>query len=212
MKPNFRGWLSSYDYVPKVDRQGRMHFAKSHILYKLLILVALLVGALYLIDYQGYFKTTLIMSTKVKEQPTKKHLPLNEILEGWVMTQGVSHKFATDIVNSVLAESTRQGVDPLLVLALIKVESNFNPFAISKSNALGLMQVIPSWHTDKIKAHNLFDVGQNIELGVKIMKEYESSSNDIMLLRYSGNTVNYAASVVAVRRNIQLYVDNQLKD
>ena len=66
-------------------------------------------------------------------------------------------------------------IDPLLILAIIGVESGFNPFAESPMGARGLMQVIPRFHMDKVPkdmgVQHLFDPAVNIQVGVRVLEE-----------------------------------------
>jgi hypothetical protein len=66
-------------------------------------------------------------------------------------------------------------IDPLLILAIIGVESGFNPFAESTMGARGLMQVIPRFHMDKLPkgkdVRHLFDPAINIRVGVHVLEE-----------------------------------------
>jgi len=69
----------------------------------------------------------------------------------------------------ISAMSEAHGVDPLLVRALIQVESNYKPTARSRKGALGLMQLMPS--TVKVyNVRNPFDPRANIEAGIKHLK------------------------------------------
>ncbi|MSO22198.1 MAG: lytic transglycosylase domain-containing protein [Acidobacteria bacterium] len=65
--------------------------------------------------------------------------------------------------------SEQQGVDPELVKAVAKTESNYNPYAVSNKGALGLMQLIPDT-AKRFGVANVFDAKQNIEGGVKFLK------------------------------------------
>jgi soluble lytic murein transglycosylase-like protein len=68
------------------------------------------------------------------------------------------------------------GIDPLLILAVISVESRFNPIAESDFGARGLMQVVPRFHLDKLAHHGgedaVLDPRTNIRVGASILKEY----------------------------------------
>ena len=97
-----------------------------------------------------------------------------------------------DILKRVHHEATRVDLAPELVLALIEIESHFDHFAISKSGAQGLMQVMPFWlneigHPDD----NLINVKTNLRMGCTILKYYmDMEKNDLKkaLARYNGST------------------------
>jgi soluble lytic murein transglycosylase-like protein len=69
----------------------------------------------------------------------------------------------------IAAMSEAHGVDPLLVHALIRVESNYQPRARSRKGAMGLMQLMPA--TARVyNVRNPFDPRANIEAGIKHLK------------------------------------------
>jgi soluble lytic murein transglycosylase-like protein len=69
----------------------------------------------------------------------------------------------------IAALSEAHGVDPMLVKALIQVESNYKPRARSPKCAMGLMQLMPSTARE-YKVRNPFDPKANIEAGIKHLK------------------------------------------
>lgn len=69
----------------------------------------------------------------------------------------------------IAAVSEAHGVDPMLVKALIQVESNYKPRARSPKGAMGLMQLMPSTARE-YKVRNPFDPRANIEAGIKHLK------------------------------------------
>ena len=68
-------------------------------------------------------------------------------------------------------------VDPLLVHSIIKVESNYNPYAVSAKGAQGLMQLMPPTARD-LGVSNSFDPRQNIEAGVRYLKYLQDLYKD----------------------------------
>jgi soluble lytic murein transglycosylase-like protein len=88
-------------------------------------------------------------------------------------------------------EATRSELQPELVLALIEVESHFDTYAISKSGAQGMMQIMPFW-LDEIGRpdDNLIDMKTNLRMGCTILKYYmDMENNDLhkALARYNGS-------------------------
>jgi soluble lytic murein transglycosylase-like protein len=78
----------------------------------------------------------------------------------------------------IAAMSEAHGVDPLLVRALIQVESNYKPQARSRKGAMGLMQLMPS--TARVyNVRNPFDPKANIEAGIKHLKSLIDRFNGI---------------------------------
>ena len=119
----------------------------------------------------------------------------------------VSHSQATRIVKSVDKYTHLYKVDPVTVFKIIQTESNFNPDAKSKScNCIGLMQIIPRWHKDKIRGRNLSNIEVNVEVGVRILKDNLDRNKGSMrraLWDYNASVFKkkYADKVLAVKEN-----------
>ena len=117
------------------------------------------------------------------------------------------------------------GLDPLLVLAVISVESRFNPVAESVMGAKGLMQIIPKFHRAKLEALGgalegdaaALDPETNIRVGVRILQEYvyRTGTLEAGLQYYNGaagdETAQYAQRVLAERSRIDALVRVSLK-
>jgi soluble lytic murein transglycosylase-like protein len=88
-------------------------------------------------------------------------------------------------------EARRARVAPELVLAVIEIESKFDRFAISRSGALGYMQVMPFWLEELDRPYdNLFNAPTNLRLGCTILKFYlDRERGDLVkgLARYNGS-------------------------
>jgi hypothetical protein len=92
-----------------------------------------------------------------------------------------SDDFNSDYDKDILAVSKKHGVDPYLVKAVIKAESNFDPKAVSSKNAQGIMQLIPATAND-YGVDDPFDAKENIEGGVHYLKDLLSYFNGDMKL------------------------------
>ena len=103
-------------------------------------------------------------------------------------------KAAERILRSVSCEASKHAMlrdRPQLVLAVIDVESAFDPFAVSYAGAVGLMQVMPFWPTELgLSKKDLIDVELNIRMGTSILAYYlERERGDYRraLGRYNGS-------------------------
>jgi hypothetical protein len=89
------------------------------------------------------------------------------------------YKVAPEPISALVQEAwaigQKAGLDPTLILAIMAVESSFNPFAQSSVGAQGLMQVMTRIHDDKYQAfggtHAAFDPISNLRVGVQVLKE-----------------------------------------
>jgi soluble lytic murein transglycosylase-like protein len=104
------------------------------------------------------------------------------------------------IARAVLIEADRQAISPILLLAVMSVESSFDRYAVSIAGARGLMQILPAAHPQLIAGTtDLSDPAINVRIGSTILRDYLDESGgdlDAALLRYSGGGRGYARRVV----------------
>jgi len=126
---------------------------------------------------------------------------------------------AQKIVITTLKWAEEFGLDPIELIAIQQVESNFNRYAISSSGALGLMQIMIKTHLDKLfeakkRLGNpeMFSIDTNIFLGSLILKNCQTKykiAEDIYKC-YNGSLgmkTEYHKKVLTVRRAIEKEVE-----
>jgi soluble lytic murein transglycosylase-like protein len=128
------------------------------------------------------------------------------------------YKVAPEPVSRLVQEAwtvgARAGLDPTLILAIMAVESSFNPFAQSAVGAQGLMQVMTKVHDDKYEAfggnHAAFDPVTNLRVGVQVLKECISRAGSLEAgLRYyvgagnQGEDSGYASKVLSEQNTLR---------
>jgi hypothetical protein len=129
------------------------------------------------------------------------------------------YRVAPEPVSRLVQEAwnvgSRTGLDPTLILAIMAVESSFNPFAQSAVGAQGLMQVMTKVHDDKYSAFGgvraAFDPVTNLRVGVQVLRECIARAGSVEAgLRYyvgAGNGIEdggYAAKVLAEQGHLRL--------
>jgi len=125
----------------------------------------------------------------------------------------VAHNVASALIQTAYALGRSQGVDPPLLLAIIAIESRYNPYAESHVGAQGLMQVMPYVHRDKFDALGLdisaaLEPVPNMMVGTKIYTDCRKRRGSIAgaLSCYVGATGSdggYGARVLSERRRIE---------
>ena len=129
------------------------------------------------------------------------------------------YRISSEATRSVVATAYREGsridLDPLLIIAVIAVESRFNPIAESEMGAQGLMQVIPRFHREHLEgaADSMLDPHANIRLGARVLKDYiRSGGTEVAgLQRYNGATGDesnaYATKVLGEKQRLKQSVE-----
>lgn len=97
-----------------------------------------------------------------------------------------------ELQNHIIEQCEDRGIDPALVLAMIRQESNFNVDAMGDDgNAYGLMQIWPKWHSHRMEQYgydDLRDPFQNVTVGIDIIADYIDKGYGVewALMAYNG--------------------------
>lgn len=125
------------------------------------------------------------------------------------------YKVSTEAVQPIFATAHSVGrelhIDPLLIIAIIGVESGFNPFSQSVFGAQGLMQVVPRFHQDKLpeESASFLDPVVNVQVGARVLKESIRRNGGLEEgLQQFGGAVGdpgrrYSAKVLAERQRLE---------
>jgi soluble lytic murein transglycosylase-like protein len=183
--------------------------------------VALLLGARPVVDHGAQPNPASAAFGTIRHEGISLYAPAADSENPQYRTLAVylsrRYKVAVDateqLVGAAHEAGDRLGMDPLLILAVVAVESRFNPIAESVMGAKGLMQVIPKFHQDKFEEHggedSVFDPMTNILVGTRILKDAMRRGGGLMpgLQLYAGawgdDGQQYAQKVVAEKERMQ---------
>jgi hypothetical protein len=160
--------------------------------------------------FAGTIDATHALNEGIAAAPDPQH----KVLAGYLARRyRVAGDATVDLVGESYAVGRVVGLDPLLILAVISVESRFNPIAESDMGAKGLMQVIPRFHTEKLAVHGgedaVLDPKTNILVGAQILKEYIRLAGGIEagLQMYNGApgdpSQGYAQKVITEKQRLE---------
>ena len=199
-----------------------MHFTHGGLLVTGLIVAVLLLGHVGV--EEGHRQGLRDIGEMVAERntgqktaavPTEQiapHVEMRGVVENLARKDRVATTVIESLVVTAQAAGSRAGVDPMLIIAVMAIESGFNPIAESPMGAQGLMQVIPRFHQDKldrVAGDSLLDPVTNIHVGAMILGEYIRRSGSLQegLQTYAGAVGDedavYAARVLAEKQRIE---------
>jgi hypothetical protein len=145
-----------------------------------------------------------------------KDLPKQQAAVAYWLSR--KYNVAPEPISALVAEAydtgSRTKLDPTLILAIMAIESGFNPFAQSPVGAQGLMQVMTKIHSDKYEGFGgrlaAFDPVSNLRVGVKVLQECISRAGSVEggLKFYVGagnqeDDGGYTAKVLAEHNRLQ---------
>jgi len=183
--------------------------------------IALLMGARPVVDHSVQSGTVPAAFGTIRHEGISLYAPAAEVDNPQYRTLAVylsrRYKVALDateqLVGAAHEAGSRTGIDPLVILAVMAVESRFNPIAESVMGAKGLMQVIPKFHQDKLEEHggedSVFEPMTNILVGSRILKDAMRRGGGLMpgLQLYAGafgdDAQQYAQKVMAEKERMQ---------
>lgn len=154
-------------------------------------------------------------SEKTEDHSLVDELKQKQRVTSWIAQRyRIADKASNLFVTTAYKTGLELELDPHLILAVMAVESRFNPYAESAVGAQGLMQVMAKVHADKFRAHGgiryALDPVVNIKVGSKILKEYikRKGSIELALKSYVGAAAmnhdsGYGAKVIAEYRKLK---------
>ena len=157
----------------------------------------------------------------VQDKPAAGHTKQQKWVTNWLAKRyRVANDATNMLVSTAYTTASETKLDPLLILAVMAIESGLNPFAESPVGAQGLMQVMSKIHHDKFKplggTQAALNPVANIRVGAQILKEYvkRGGSVEAGLKTYVGAAAfetdqGYGSKVLAEYKRLKLVASGQ---
>jgi len=205
--------------APKPEKKR----SKLGIMFKLVIIVMFVSGAMNVAAYKYLEKKDTTIANIQQDfhafrlQHTQDKDANRVIIAKYIKVnhQKVSREVAASIATNVLSLSEKWAIPYELVVAMIEIESGFDPQAVSSKGARGLLQVMPGIWVKTFNMANqyeLHEIDGGIEAGIKIMKRFLDGSDgcprgDLMqaLYLYVGKDKAYAGKVLTAMAEFILF-------
>ena len=208
---------------------ARKAHALLHFLHLDLMLAGLLVGialtnvVLHRVELLASLNAALPSQStpadSLTESETPEHLSHPELtptmrvaLDSVARRFRVSNQALLPIFEAAQVAGRERNLDPVLLIAIISVESSFNPYSQSVVGAQGLMQVMPRFHQDKIPEwageKPFLDPVSNVHIGTHVLQEAIRRQGSLMmgLQQYAGalgdEDMGYANKVIAEKNRL----------
>lgn len=175
----------------------------------LLILVLIPTQAFSMEVFQYVDESGTVHFTNVPTDPRYRRLKGNQKKSSYI---GRDHR--QKLYNFIEKEATEQGMEPALIKAVIRVESDFNTFAVSSAGALGLMQLMPATAAD-LRLSDPFDPEENIRGGIRYLRYLLGTFNNDLVLSLAayhaglGNVLKHGR--IPPIEETQIYVERVLR-
>lgn len=152
-----------------------------------------------------------------KEKLTEATVSLTPAMEAALDQVSQRYRVSADALEPVFmavqTAARQHGLDPLLIIAVISIESRFNPFSQSSMGAQGLMQIIPRYHQDKALGVSVdspfLDPVANVQMGTQILQEFIRQQGGVIAgLQYYNGALGdeeqaYANKVLAEKQRLE---------
>lgn len=160
----------------------------------------------------------VVAEEEITEEPVEEvAVSLNPRMRGALDYVSKRYRVSTEALQPIFATAQVVGrelrLDPLLIIAVIGVESGFNPFSQSVVGAQGLMQVMPRFHMDKLPEEAdqsaFLDPVTNVQVGAKVLKESIRRNGGIEggLQQFAGASSDpdrrYSSKVLAEKQRLE---------
>ncbi len=200
-----------------MNSEGRLFYRNFIFFCSLFLLITSSFSSLSAQTFYTKSKNGVLHFTNVPPQEKgyrRFKIPWKTSLRGYTGRSLGSFNYSDRFDDHIYTTARIYGVDPMIIKAIIKVESNFNPKAVSSKGAMGVMQLMPQT-ARRVGVRNAYDPAQNIIGGVKYFKILTKMFNGdlrLALAGYNGGeeaVIRYGYQIPPYRETMN-YVDKVL--